>query len=69
MKLVIQTLDSKNEVIATVEVAPPDPYKERAYIDAAVQQAKDILYGEGFIGKNTRVENDLKQTVWMSYYK
>ena len=67
--MIIQTLDSKKAIIATVEVeeVSTNPGEQ---VKFAVECAKDVLHAPGFKtkgGKNVRVA-DGEKTIWQSYY-
>jgi hypothetical protein len=71
VKLTIQTLNSKSEVIATLPFADNDEVAPHVHVLAAVQKAQEMLHEVDFKekgGLNTCVKQG-EQTCWLSYYK
>lgn len=71
MKLTIQTLNSKSEVIATLPFADNEEVAPHIHVENAVDAAKCLLHETTFKdngGLNVRVMQG-EQTCWLSYYK
>lgn len=67
MKLVIETLNAKGEVIATTPVDEMNP--DRAYVAFAIEMAREMLKEDGFVGVNVRVADERNLTHWMTYHR